>query len=148
MSNFETVHTMTDYYDGPRGGVADYHGVPHVYKSTGADIGDVPGGIIDVFRLSPIPPEVFKLALEAWTIWRRWETAIHLGETSADDTHTSLQIDRARHHELEHLLAGRLEIAEDCRIFAHAEFRIKECPEHSGTGFRALEVSWTPIVGE
>ena len=28
---FERVHTMTDYYDGPRQGVADYQGHPHAY---------------------------------------------------------------------------------------------------------------------
>ena len=35
---YETVHTMTDYYDGPRGGIAEVNGRPHLYTSTWADI--------------------------------------------------------------------------------------------------------------
>jgi hypothetical protein len=47
----ERVYTMTDYYDGPRGGVADYCGRPHVYRTLWADIDhDCP----DVFELAPI----------------------------------------------------------------------------------------------
>jgi hypothetical protein len=31
---YETVHTMEDYYDGPREGFADVEGKPHFYVST------------------------------------------------------------------------------------------------------------------
>jgi len=30
---FEKVHTMTDYYDGPRKGIADFAGQPHFFES-------------------------------------------------------------------------------------------------------------------
>jgi hypothetical protein len=30
---FETVHSVDDYYDGPRVGVADFHGKPHHFRS-------------------------------------------------------------------------------------------------------------------
>jgi hypothetical protein len=30
---FERVHTVSDYFDGPREGLADYCGTPHRYKS-------------------------------------------------------------------------------------------------------------------
>lgn len=134
---------MTDFYDGARGGIADFNRVPHIYESTFADIGDVPDDSIDVFRLSPIATDLFTLALEDWAIWLRWESAFHRGETP-HDTHPALPIDRDRHTELEHLLSGQLVIDNDSFILAYAEFRVCNVPTHSGLGFRPLEVSWSP----
>ncbi|MBW4623787.1 MAG: hypothetical protein KME17_31050 [Cyanosarcina radialis HA8281-LM2] len=96
MSNFEIVHTMTDYYDGPRRGIADYQGQPHIYESTFKDLND---GFTDIFRLSPIPKDVFALALEDCEIWLRWETACQNGATSLD-THPALPAERDRHSEM------------------------------------------------
>jgi hypothetical protein len=31
--DWEKVYTVTDFYDGPRLGVADYNGQPHLYES-------------------------------------------------------------------------------------------------------------------
>jgi hypothetical protein len=145
MSNFETVHTMTDHYDGPREGIADFCGVPHFYESTYADVADKPGVAIDVFRLSPVTQEVFELALEKWAIWLRWETAFHRGELTPDDAHPALLVDRHRHEELKRLLTGKLAVADDCCVLAHAEFRVRNDPDHSGLGFKPLEVAWTPL---
>ncbi len=36
---FETVHTMTDWYDGPRRGVAIVNNHPHVYVSCWTNTG-------------------------------------------------------------------------------------------------------------
>ena len=145
MSNFETVHTMTGYYDGPREGIADFCGVPHVYESMYADVADKPGVANDVFRLSSVTPEVFELALEAWAIWLRWETAFHRGELTPDDAHPALLVDRVRHEELKRLLTGKLAVADDCCVLAHAAFRVRNDPKHSGLGFHPLEVAWTPL---
>jgi len=145
MASFETVYTMTDYYDGPRGGIADFCGVPHVYESTYADIEDKPGVAKDAFRLSPVTPEVFELALEAWAIWLRWETAFYRGELTPDDAHPALLADRVRHEELKCLLFSKLVVADDCCVLAHAEFRVRNFPEHSVLGFKPLEVAWTPL---
>ena len=145
MLNFETVHTMTDYYDGPRGGIADFLGVPHVYESTYADVADKPGVANDVFRLSSVAPEIFELALEDWAIWLRWETAFHRGELTPDDAHPALLVDRVRHEELKRLLSSQLVIAKHGWVLAHAEFRVRNAPNHSGLGFHPLEVAWTPL---
>lgn len=145
MSNFETVHTMTGYYDGPREGIADFCGVPHVYESMYADVADKPGVANDVFRLSSVTPEVFELALEAWAIWLRWETAFHRGELTPDDAHPALLVDRVRHEELKRLLTGKLAVADDRCVLAHAEFRVRNDPDHSGLGFKPIEVAWTPL---
>lgn len=130
---------MTDFYDGPRRGIADFRGVPHLFESTFANIGNVPGNEQDVFRLSPVASEVFQLAIEDWSIWIRWETALRRGET-APETHPALPIDRARHHELESLLSVMLVIDEDHCVMAHALFSCS-------TGSRPLGgVAWSPIL--
>src|SRR5215212_8422745 len=101
---FETVHTVSDFYDGPRGGIADYNGQPHIYKALcyhGADA--------EIFWLQPIDDETFRLAMESWAIWCRWELAFHRSETT-QETHPALPRDRGRHNELEALLEAKLQI--------------------------------------
>ena len=76
-SRQEIVHTVTDYYDGPRGGVANFGGRPHVYRSLWQDEADEWDA--DRFELSPITSEVLTLALEDWAIWQRFELAYKTG---------------------------------------------------------------------
>ena len=82
---YETVHTMTGYYDGPRSGIADYCGKPHIYESM---FEDAPDGS-DAFLLQPIDDQTFRLAMEDWAIWCRWERARHSGQTTLA-THPSV----------------------------------------------------------
>ncbi len=130
---------MTDYFDGPRGGIADYQGRPHLYESI---FDDDAGEYSDIFRLSPIPEDLFELALEDWQIWLRWETAFHNGTTS-QDTHPALPADRQRHDELDAILKDRLSIDESNCFTALGEFRVRDDPDGSGRGFRPLEVKWS-----
>lgn len=136
---FELVYTMTDYWDGPRGGIADYQGAPHLYQSEWDDLQDE---YASTFRLSPIGPDVLKAALEAWEIWRRWETAYYQGLTP-HNTHPALPEDRARHEELNAFLEDHLQIDEANYIRAHGEFEAWEDPQWSGLGFASLQVRWT-----
>ncbi len=101
---YDTVHTMTDYYDGPRRGIADVSGRPHVYTSTWADIDTDEEE--DVFELHAIDAETLSLALESWAIWLRWEEAFHDGQTNLH-THPALPEDRARRDELDAALEQR-----------------------------------------
>jgi hypothetical protein len=119
MSEFETVHTMTDFYDGPRGGVADFRCEPHVYES---QFSDAINNYTDDFHLSPISDAVFQLALEDWEIWLRWHAAFERGETD-QETHPVLPEDRERHDEVEKQLAQSLMIDRDNFLVAKAEFR-------------------------
>jgi hypothetical protein len=138
---FEKVYTMTDYYDGPRRGIADFNGRPHFYDSEWDEVGDDDAF---TFALTPVPPEVLALALEDWVIWRRWETAFHEGQTT-NETHPALPDDRPRHDELSATLARRLVTDPSSRVRARGEFRPADDPTWSGRGWRPLEVRWTQV---
>ena len=132
---------MTDYYDGPRAGVADLDGVPHFYESEWADGEDLD---TDVFKLSPVPADVLPLVLEDWQIWRRWEVAFHRGEAT-QETHPALPQDRARHDALVVLLKGRTGVDASQAIRASATFRPRPDLNEAGLGTHPLEVEWTRL---
>src|SRR5215471_6082747 len=98
MSSYEKVHTMTEYNDGPRRGIADFEGRPHLYVSEwDNDAQD----FRELFVLSPVDDEaVFRMALEDFEILRRWEQAFEQDLTTID-TQPALPQDRARHDELD-----------------------------------------------
>ena len=103
---YERVFTVVDYYDGPREGIADYRGKPHPYvcisdKATGA----YPA----TFLLAPLNAEIFRLAMEDWAIWQRWELAHRSGKTDLS-THPALPHESERHKELEGILKDLLVI--------------------------------------
>jgi len=118
---FEIVYTVTDWYDGPREGTANYRGAPHHYRSVCFDA-DGWDADEDRFQLTPITEADLALALEDWAIWRRWEDAFNDGLVS-QDSHPALPTDRQRHDELSALLAVRLRTNTDISVAAHGEFR-------------------------
>ena len=139
---FEIVHTVTDWYDGPRRGIAEFHGRPHLFESEWQDGENME---TDTFLLSEIDRETFALALEDWAIWRRWETAFQQGN-AAKETHPALPNDRRRHDELTQLLEGRLVADPTQGVRLKAEFRVRNDPAWSGYGMRPLEVRWEECV--
>lgn len=141
MRPFERVHTLTDFYDVPRGGIADLEGRPHQYKSQFADFG--PGE--DHFELRRIDDATLQLALEDWAIWQRWEDAFDAG-TATTATHPALPDERARHDEIAVLLADRLARLDGPPVIATAVFRVRPGFIYTFLG-RNLEVQWTPVVG-
>ena len=137
-TGYERVHTVTDYYDGPRKGIADFAGTPHLYESewdAGAD------DYASTFRLSPVEPRLMELALESWRIWRRWETAFHQGRTT-QETHPALPEERSRSNELHEILDRELTIDEQNNVRASGDFKAVDDPEWSGLGWRPLQVRW------
>ncbi len=119
MNNeYEKVHTMTDYYDGPRGGVADFNGSPVVYES---EFTDIDNDESDTFRIQPISDEAFRHALEDWEIWLKWERAYKQKKTG-EETHPALPEDRQRHEELALLLADELKVEEQKAVRAKGDF--------------------------
>ncbi len=93
-AGYDKVHTVTDYYDGARAGVADFNGQPHYYE---CQFDEAKDDWSDVFLLKPIDSETFRLALEDWDIWERWNAAYEDGRVSLD-THPALPEDREKHN--------------------------------------------------
>jgi hypothetical protein len=131
-ATWDRVWTMTDWYDGPRGGIADLGGVPHLYQS---EWDEGASNYSDGFRLAPVSPEVFALAVEDWAIWKRFDDARAAGRATIAD-HPALPADRARHDELERLLDGRLDVPPGTGVRMRADWR--PGPEQG-------EVRWLPL---
>ena len=113
---FETVHTITDWYDGPRRGVAMVDGRPHLYESCWNDIDS---NEETLYLLTPISEELLANAIEDWEIWKRWSHAHKLGKASIE-THPALPSDQARHAQLAALLKKQLISDEHCKLLAIA----------------------------
>ena len=92
----EKLYTVTEYYDGPRRGIADFNGTLHLFASEFENETQEFG----LYRLSPVTEEVLPLAFEDWVTWRRWDTAFHQGFITIE-THPALPEDTSRHLELE-----------------------------------------------
>ena len=109
----ERLYTITDWFDGPRLGIADYRGGPHLYESRWDDALDFWEGedreenYCYYYWLSPIAADVFALGLEKWEIWKRWRYAWDQGEVDIS-THPALPEDRERHDQIELLLGDAL----------------------------------------
>jgi len=141
---FEPVLTVTDYYDGPRAGVALYRGAPHAYEavfSPGEDEWS------DQYRLSPISTDTLVLALEDWGIWERFERAYHAGKvewSGNEEGWGALPDEMARRRELESLLQQQLAIDPESAIVVRGTFRARS-PIEPGIPkgvMRPLEVEW------
>jgi len=129
---------MTCFYDGgPRSGIADYQGRPHVYESM---FEDAPDGA-DTFLIQAIDDETFRLAVEDWGIWCRWERAFHGGQTTLS-THPALPVERARYDELEAILKPRLEITEERAFRVRGRFEVRRRAEPGLISGAELIVYW------
>lgn len=53
---YERVYTVNEYYDGPRKGIADYCGEPHLYECI---LNESDGDYSGLFRLSPMTLKFF-----------------------------------------------------------------------------------------
>jgi len=139
-SQYERVLTMTDYYDGPRAGIANFRGRPHAYTSPFDFSKDE---FDDLYELRPVDDETLRLALEDWEIWLRWEDAYHAGVVALE-THPALPADRARHDQIAPTLTRRLGELRGPAIRARAVFR--PVPGHANAGGgRWIEVKWTVV---
>jgi hypothetical protein len=137
---YERVYTMTDYYDGPRAGIANFRGKPHVYISPFDRSKD---RYAEWYELRPVDDETLRLALETWEIWLRWDDAHHAGLAGLE-THPALPPDRARYDKIKPVLAARLTASPGPPIRASGVFRPTAGHENAGGG-RWMEVLWTVL---
>lgn len=121
-TDWQLVHTVNEFYDGPIFGVADYEGTPHVYEAPWDDVGEQYGPL---FRLSTIEPDLLALILEDWAIWLRWEAAFHEG-LAPHETHPALPVDRPRHEELKAQIGVRYDGKRGGPILKRGEFRSRD----------------------
>ncbi len=110
---WDRVHTVNDYYDGPRLGIADVDGVPHIYEAEFDYSSDEFG---DTYFASPVDENLLRLVMEDWEIWLRWNSAFRRGDASRE-THPALPQDRERHEALKIAIGDRLRVDR-----AHAKY--------------------------
>jgi hypothetical protein len=137
---YERVFTVTDYYDGPVQGIANYQGEPHFYESIFDEANDE---YSKLFRLTPLDAETFHLAMEDWNIWKRWEFA-YLGGQTDISTHPALPHDANRHTELKRILDGTL-VTDPQKAFTRVgQFDVFGEPRLPNGVIRPLQVKWIP----
>lgn len=140
----EKVHTVWEYYDGPRTGIADYQGKPHYFACTSDDTSHNYYG--DSYGLSPIDAETLAFALEQWDLWRKWEHAFYSGKVT-EESHPGHGGQDARYDELQGLLQSRLAALPAPCIHALASFEAEFTSERPPAGvMRPLLVKWSVFV--
>jgi hypothetical protein len=136
---YEEVFTVTDYYDGPRKGIANFRGQPHFYDCIFDEAQDE---YSELYRLTPISRRIFELAKEDWKIWRKWESAYHSGKVALQ-SHPALPQDRARHEEIRTVLDSALTTNEAESTVQRASFERLGSGEDLPGVMRRLQVRWT-----
>jgi hypothetical protein len=101
----EIVFTVNDYYDGPLKGIANFQDKPHFYERIFDSATD---DYLDLYRLTPVDERTFRMALEDWEIWCRWEVAFHASKAKIE-SHPALPEDTSRHEELKQILDKALQ---------------------------------------
>ena len=117
--DYERVHTVDDYWDQPRRGVADYQGQPHYYHCVFDEREDEWSRI---YLLKPLDPEAFELYMETWQSWLRWEAAYREGVASLE-SHPTLPVDRERSDLIHALLGDRLVADPDNDLQLEGDFK-------------------------
>jgi len=132
---------VTEYYDGPRVGIADYQGKPHVYECI---FDKQAGNYSEFFRLAPIDDATFQLAMEDWSIWERWELAYRSGKTDIE-THPALPEDRTRHTQLKEVLDQTLTIDPRESITRIGLFEVRGNANLPNGVIRNMQVRWDEV---
>ncbi len=132
------MFTVTDYFDGPRKGIANYEGRPHFYECIFDAATD---DYSEVYRLTPLDAESFRLAMEDWKIWKRWKSAFHRDNTEIG-THPALPDDADRHAELK-LILDKVLLTEPTKAISRiGKFEILETDILPEAVIRPLQVKW------
>jgi hypothetical protein len=76
---YDEVFTVTEYYDGPCQGIANFRGRAHFY-----DFDEAKDDDSNLYRLTPVGLRILDLAMEDWAILEMWESAFHTGRTTLE----------------------------------------------------------------
>lgn len=139
---FEPVLMVWDYYDGPRTGVAEYHGREHYFKCVWDQANN---NYSNSFNLSPIETSFLKLAKRHWAIWREWEVRFHSGQ-APQETHPGNRGMNPEYDDLEDQLEDIIKNLTRLPRMFNADFRAipnqDDLPKYV---MRNLEARWTVI---
>jgi hypothetical protein len=135
----EEVHLIIDYWDGPREGVADYCGTPHYFRALFDEKRDEWS---DVFILSPLDLDTYRLLIESNGIWQRWQEAYATGATTLD-SHPVLPEDTNRSKELAEIIERKTQIDPLTVIKLKGSFEADDRTKL--TSNRKWRVRWLPM---
>ena len=128
----EKVYTIEDYYDGPRGGIANFNGKPHVYECLFDDLDDE---YSNGFKLMEISEETLQIALKSWNLWIKWDDKQNKTKEEMD-SHPVLPEDRELYDKLSAEIKKRLKIDDDKSLVADGTF------ESVKKGWNGYVVEW------
>jgi hypothetical protein len=137
----ESVFTVHEYHDGPRGGVANFHGVPHFYECIFDEKSDE---YSDSYLLVAISQEAFKAALENWQVFLRWRKAFDSGYVGRD-THPALPGDKTKYEETKRTLDQAVASGRDKAIRVRGEFEALGDPHLPRDAFMPWQVRWSEL---
>jgi hypothetical protein len=138
-STFETVFSVTDYWDGPLTGIANYRGNPHYNERIFDETTDK---YSEKFRLTPVDSQTLQLAMEAWEIWKRWEAAFQQRKTDLA-RHPRYSADSERYAEINRKVQKALARPEQDSITQIGKFEPVEDSNLPRGVMRVFQVSWT-----
>lgn len=139
LLNGAEVHLVLNYWDGPREGVADYCGTPHYFRAVFDENRDEWS---DVFILSPLDLETFRLVMERHQIWQRWQQAFDSGAVTID-SHPALPEETNRSNELAEIIERKTAIDSNTTIRLKGSFEADDRTKL--TSDRKWRVCWRPI---
>jgi hypothetical protein len=117
---YDDVLSVYEYHDGPRKGIANFHGVPHYFECVFDDKSDE---YSDRYLLTRLDQQALKAGMENWEIFLRWRTAFDSGKAGRE-THPALPPDKNQYDETRRTLDNALASSEGKRIRAKGEFEV------------------------
>jgi hypothetical protein len=114
-TGFERVQVELDWYDGPRGGVADVGGLAHYFRAV-EDYAR-PGEPDNLYLVWPISEEALAWEREQWAIFVAWNSHYESG-AAGPDSHPGRGGVDARYDQLTALLAPHRQVPNGARRLA------------------------------
>lgn len=109
---YERVYVENEWYDGPRAGIADIHGVPHRFKSLFDEQEDE---FLSTFLVWPVTQKDLELEIEQWHIFVEWNARYESGDVDTE-SHPGHGGRHARWDEIAALLEhGRFDVSSDAQ---------------------------------
>jgi hypothetical protein len=137
---YEVVFTVRHYHDGPRSGVANFHGLPHFYECVFDEQTD---DYSNLYLLTKLSQEAFDAAIENWEIFLRWRAAFDLGKVSRE-THPALPQDKNHYDENRRLLDQALASGRSLAKQVSGEFEVVGNPPPPRDVLTPWQVKWSP----